>query len=170
LVFLCALVLPLAVAATASAQMRVTPKTPARGAVVNVRSFNGSFSTAAGRSAVSIRDGTRNGRVLRSTSPDARGNINVDFPLPADLQSGWHLLVATQTVDATGRQVGFTPIRTRMRIAGASAGSAAPGGRGGSPGSPLGLWAIGSVVILLATGAALTARRLRTLNRPPLGS
>lgn len=172
LVFVCGLVLPLVVAATASAQgalIRVTPKAAAPGAVVNVRSFNGNFSTAVGSSAVFIRLATRNGRVLRSTSPDARGNINVEFPLPPDLQPGWHLLLATQTVDANGRQRGFTPGRTRLRITAASAGSAAPAGRGGSPGSPVGLLAIGSALILLATGAALTARSLRTLNRPQLG-
>lgn len=170
LFLVCGLVLPLLVAASASAQgatMVVTPKSARAGDVVRVRSFNGNFSTATGTSNVVIRDGTRTGRILRSTPPDPRGNINIEFPLPADLQPGWHLLVATQTVDATGRQRGFTPGRTRLRITAASAGSAAPAGRGGSPGSPLGFLAIGPALVLIATGATLTARNLRTRNRPP---
>lgn len=173
LFFVCGLVLPLAFAATASAQMVVTPKSAKPGDVINLRNFSGNFVTAAGISGVVVRDGTRNGRVLRTTSPDARGNINVDIPLPGDLKLGWHLLVATQTIDANGRTKSFVPLRTRLRVVSASAGSAPPAGRGGpldSPGSPLGLWAIGSALTLLATGAALTARKLRTLNRPQLGS
>lgn len=176
LFLVCGLVLPLVVAASASAQgatMMVTPKTASPGQVVTVRSFSGGFSTAAGTSGVVIRLDTRTGRVLRTVTPDARGNINVEFPLPGDVPAGWRLLVATQTVDANGRQRGFTPARTRLRVGGAAAGSAAPGGPGGSPGSPgspLGLLALGSGLILLLTGGALTARKLRTPNRSPLGS
>jgi hypothetical protein len=173
LFFVCGLVLPLVVAATASAQgatMVVTPKSARPGDVVNVRSFNGGFVTAAGTSNVVIRLATRKGRELRTAPVDPRGNINVDVPLPGDLQPGWHLLLGTQTIEVNDRQRSFTPGRTRLRITAASAGSAAPGGRGGSPDSPLGLLAMGSALILLVTGAALTARKLRTLNRPPLGS
>ena len=167
----CGLVLPLVVAATASAQMLVTPKSARPGDVVNVRNFNGSFTSGAGTSGVVIRLNTRTGRVLRTTTPDARGNINVDIPLPGDLPLGWHLLIGTQTSEANGRQRAFTPLRTRVRVVAAGqAGSSAPGGRGGLPDSPLGLLAIGSALAILATGAALTARKLRTLNRPPLGS
>lgn len=169
----CGLLLPLAFAASASAQgtnLIVTPKTARPGDTVNVRTFSGSFTNAAGSSGVVIHDGTRTGRVLRNTTADARGNINVDFPLPADLQLGWHLLVATQTIDANDRQRSFTPGRTRLRVVATLGGAAAPGGRGGLPDSPLGLLALGSALILLATGATLTARRLRTLNRPSLGS
>ena len=169
----CALVLPLAVAASASAQgsnLIVTPKTARPGDIVNVRTFSGSFTNAAGSSGVVIHDGFRDGPVLRTTTADARGNINVDIPLPANMRLGWHLLIATQTIDANNRQRSFTPGRTRLRVVAASAGAAAPGGRGGLPDSPVGLLALGSVLILLATGATLTARRLRTLNRTPLGS
>ena len=179
LFFVGGLLLPLLVSASASAQgstMRVTPKNAGPGQVVNVRSFNGSFVSATGTSAVLIRLDTRWGRVLRSTTADTRGNINVDIPipdpLPADLQPGWHLLIASQTIEANGRQRSFTPARTRVRITATPSGasSAAPGGRGGLPDSPVGLLALGSAFALLGTGAALTARRLRTLNRPPLGS
>ncbi len=173
LFLVCALVFPLAVAASASGQgatMVVTPKEARAGDTVNVRSFNGGFSTASGTSNVNIRLDTRSGRLLRSIPPDARGNINVDIPLPADVSAGWHLILGTQTTEQNGRQRAFTPARTRIRILAASAGAAAPGGPGGSPGSPLGLVAVGSALILLAIGAALTARRLRTHNRPQLGS
>ena len=176
LFFVCGLVLPLVVAATASAQgsnIIVTPKTARAGDTVNLRTFNGSYTNAAGSSGVVIRDGTRWGRILRNTTADARNNINVDVPLPADMQPGWHLLLAIQTIDVNGRQRGFLPGRTRLLVTAAPAGSAAPGnpgGRGGLPDSPLVLLAIGSALILLATGGVLTTRRFRTLNRPPLGS
>jgi len=178
LFFVCGFVLPLVVAATASAQganIIVTPKTARAGDTVNLRTFNGSYTSAAGTSGVVIREGTRWGRILRNGAPvDARGNINVDVPLPTvnPLQPGWHLLLAVQTVDANNRQRGFLPGRTRLFITSASPASAAPTptGRGGLPDLPLGLLALGSALILLATGATLTARRRRTLNRPPLGS
>lgn len=175
LFFVCGLVLPLLVAASASAQgatMVVTPKTARPGDVVNVRSFNGGFSSAAGTTNVVIRLATRTGRILRTADVDPRGNINVDFPLPGDLQPGWQLLLGTQTIEVNNRQRSFTPGRTRLLVTAAAArgGSAAPGGGRFSPGSPLGLLAIGSALILLATGATLTARKLRPLNRSPLGS
>lgn len=173
LFFVCGMVLPLAVTASASAQgatMVVTPKTAAPGDLVTVRSFNGSFVSATGTTGVVIRLDTRWGRVLRSTTADARGNINVEFRIPTDVGPGWHLLLGSQTVEANDRQRSFQPARTRILIRAAGAGSAAPGGRGGLPDSPPGLLAMGSALILLATGAALSARRLRTLNRPPLGS
>jgi len=173
LFFVCGLVLPLVVAASAAAQganIVVTPKTARVGETVNLRTFNGSYTNAAGSSGVVIRDGTRTGRVLRNATADSRGNINVDFPLPGDLQPGWHLLVAVQTIDANNRQRGFLPGRTRLLVTAAAGGSAVPGGRGGLPDSPLGLLALGSALVLLATGAALTTRKLRTLKQPPLGN
>lgn len=180
LFLVCGFVLPLVVAASASAQgalIRVAPKSAGPGDVVNVRSFNGNFVTAAGTTGVVIRLDTRWGRILRSTTADARGNINIDIPipepLPADMQPGWHLLIASQTIEVNGRQRSFTPGRTRLRITATSggAGSAAPSGRGGPPDLPLGLFGLGSALCLLGTGAVLAVRRFRRPpNRLPLGS
>ena len=185
LFFMCGVVLPLAFATTASAQVDVSPKDPKPGDTVTVKSFGG-FSGSGGTvfvrlSARSARgtnpdpdcqDGAVPGCFLTATSPDVRGSINTDFVVPADVEPGWHLLVLTQAGAGNGRDRGFTPLRARIQVQSASAGAGAlvPGGRGGSPGSPLGLLAIGSAVLLLATGATVTARRLRTLNRPQLGS
>ncbi len=166
LFFMCGVVLPLAFATTASAQVDVSPKDPKPGDTVKVSSFGG-FSGTGGT--VFIRLSTRDGRLLKATAPDPRGSIDTEFVMP-DVPPGWHLLVLTQPVEANGRQRGFTPLRARINVQSASAGAAAPGGRGGLPGLPPGLVAVGSALLLLATGATLTARRLRTLNRPQLGS
>ena len=171
LFFVCGVVLPLVVAATASGQgsvLQVDVKEPARGQVITVTGT--SFTAGAGNSPVRIRLSTRSGRVLTTAAPDSSGRIRASFPVPPDLSPGWYLILATQTTTVNNRARSFTPGRARILVRAAGAASAAPGGRGGLPDSPLGLVALGFALVLLATGATLTARRLRTLNRPRLGS
>ncbi len=173
LFLVCAFALPLVVAATASAQgatLQVSDQQPAPGQQVLVTG-NG-FSSGAGRTPVSIRLSSRTGRELASATPTAGGLISTNVLIPPNLQPGWYLLVGTQEIEANRRAAPFTPGRTRIRVRAASAGAVAPppGGRGGLPGSPLGLLAMGSALVALATGATLTARRLRTADRPQLGS
>ena len=172
LFFLCGVVLPLVFAATASAQgatLVVDDTTPVPDSTIRVtgRSFSGSSANGP----VNIRLDSRSGEPLASATPDSGVFFNQDVRLPADVSQGWHLLIATQTTNASGRQVAFTPGRARLNVGASSAsGVGAPGG-GGLPGPPLALLAAGSALILLAGAATLTARRrLRTPHRPQLGS
>lgn len=166
----CALLLPLVVSASASAQgsvLQASDQVVTPGQVITVT--GNSFTSAPGYSPPRIRLNSRNGRVLKTANPpDSLGVITEEFPIPLDLRPGWYLLVATQTVDANGRHKSFSPGRTRIRVQAAAAGAAAggPGGGGGWPGSPL------AIVALLTVAAVTTlfVRRLRTANRPQLGS
>lgn len=170
----CGLVLPLVVAATASGQgatLRIDDQTPAPGQQVAITGSG--FSSSAGP--VSLRLDRRSGPILPGGSATAsiQGLISVNTTIPANLSPGWHLIIGTQTIEANGRAAAFTPGRVRINVAGAGAGGRAappPPGGGGLPGSPLGLLALGGAFVLLATGATLTARRLRTHNRPQLGN
>ena len=169
LFFVCGLVLPLLVTATASGQgstLQVNVKRPSPGQAITVSGSG--YSAPAGTSAIDIRFGTRSAPPVASPTPDSLGRISATFPAPST--PGWHLILATQTTTVNNRARSFTPGRTRIFVRAAGAASAAPGGRGGLPDSPLGLVALGFALVLLATGATLTARRLRTLNRPRLGS
>ncbi len=188
LFFMCGVVLPLAFATTASAQVDVSPKDPKPGDTVTVKSFGG-FSGSGGTVSIHLSarsspgvthaPGTTSdplceeelvpGCILKSTAPDPRGSVDTSFTVPAGVEPGPQLLVLSQRVALNGRQRGFSPLRARINVQSA-AGAVTPGGRGGLPGLPPGLLAMGSALLLLATGATLTARRLRTLNRPQLGS
>lgn len=160
------LVLPLVVAASASAQgsvLELNPKAVSPGGSVQASSLSG-YATGAGASDVTIRLSTRSGRVLRSTAPDTRGGISTTVPIPPDLTPGSYLVLATQTT-ANGRQRAFTPGRAKLLVQPAPAGAGSgPGGPGG-PGLPLALPAALLALVLLAAGGALVARRLRTSNR-----
>lgn len=157
-------VLPLVATASASAtDLILSPSSASPGEVVNATSFGG-YTPSAAVSDVSIRLSTRSGRVLRTTVGDPRGNINTSFPVPADLKPGTYLVLATQTVTANGRQRGFTPGRAKLVVKAAAASS-----QGGSPGpsSPLALSAVVlTLILLLAPGSRLIARKLRTPNQP----
>ncbi len=171
LFFICGLLLSLVATTSAFGQgstLQVNVKEPVRGQAITVTGT--SFSRDAGRSPVNIRLNTRSGRVLATSSVDSANRITATFPVPSDLAPGWYLLVATQTATANGRHIGFTPGRTRIRVRASSAGTAAPGGRGGLPDSPPALVILGAAAVLLTAGATLTARRLRTSNQPQLGS
>lgn len=162
-------VLPLMVAANASAQgtvIQFSPQSVSPGQLVTVT--GGSFNTAAGASPVNIRLQHRDGTIiLAGANLNTRGQLdNVQFPMPA-VPPGIYLVIATQTY-ANGRQVAFTPGRTRIRVLAAGAkGAAAPGGAG-----PTGLLSAGVILalILLAGGSVLAATRLRAHNRPTLGN
>lgn len=176
--------LPLVVAASASAQgavLRVTPSVAAPGDVVNA-SGRGGYSGAATNSF--IRLSTRKGQVLTPFTVDTLGRISADFPVPS-VSPGTYLILATQDRPTalpppappglTGQPQSFGPGRTTLRItAPRSARTAATGvpagDDGGSTGQPLAvLMAALFALILLAAGSTLTARRLRTLHRPQLG-
>ena len=172
LVLLAGFVVPLAFAANASAQganIAVSPATASPGQVVTVTG-SGFSQTGGGLSDASIRLSTRNGQELASEPVDTAGRVSADFPVP-NLAPGWYLIIATQIVEASGRQKSFTPGRTRLRVvaaAKAGAGAAAPSsgdGGGTGPGAPL---AFAGALILLAAGGLLAARRIH--NRQPLGS
>ena len=167
--FLAVAIVPsLLITASASGQgstLQITPQTATPGQVVTASSFGG-YATAAGVSDVSIRLSTRNGQILRTTSPTPQGSIDTTFLIPAGLSPGWYLVLATQTT-ANGRQRQFTPGRTRIHVVAAARPLGAAGAS--SPGiPPPALWA-GALVLLalLATGATVAARRSRTLSQPP---
>ena len=165
-------VLPLVVAASASAQgsiLRLSPQTASPGEAVTAFAPSG-YSAGTGISDVSIRLSTRSGQVLRTTSPDTAGGINTTFPVPAGLSPGTYLILATQTT-TNGRQRAFTPGRAKLVVRAAAAGAdAAPAGSQGGSTSPLAISAmILALILLLAAASALLARRLRT-DRPHLGS
>ncbi len=166
-----AFVLPLVVAASASAQgsiLILNPSSARPGEVVTATSFGG-YSTGNGISDVSLRLSSRSGQLLRTTTPDTSASINTSFPVPAGLTPGTYLILATQTTTANGRQRAFTPGRAKLVVPAAAA-SRGQGGLAGR-GTSLTLWAVTlSLILLLAVGSTLTARRLRTSNRPRLGS
>ncbi len=162
-------ILPLVVAATASAQgstLRLSTQVASPGETVTAT--GGSFTTAAGASTVSIRLSTRDGQILTDATPDTRGEIEARLRIPS-VSPGWYLVLATQTT-ANGRQRAFTPARTRLLVRASGTGAVTPPA-GGSPGEgpPAGVLLAGilAVVILLAAGSTLTARRLRN---QPLGN
>jgi hypothetical protein len=176
---ICALLLPLAATANAwgqGATIRVSDQTPAPGQVVQLTGTG--FSNVV---PVSIRFDSRTGTERASGTATSAGVLQpnpIQLVIPANLSPGWHLILATQTLETNnaGRPAAFTPGRTRINVGGVSAGTSAPpvngsppDGRGGLPDSPLGLLALGAAFLLLATGATLTARKIRALNRPQLG-
>lgn len=159
------LLTPLAIAASASAQgtvIQMVPQTVSPGQVVRVT--GGGFNTAAGANPVNIRLRTRDGQIiLAGANLDTRGQLdNAQFPFP-NVAPGIYLVIATQTY-ANGRQVAFTPGRTRIRVVAASAAAAGTGGPGG-PGGWL-MTAGALALLLLVAGLTLTARKLRTPARP----
>lgn len=174
LLFMVAATLPLAFAATAGAQgsvLSVTPKSASPGQAVNVQ---GTSFSASGASPVFIRLSTRDGQVLRETTPQgASGRIDATFPIPSALAPGTYLLLATQTNDVNGRMKSFTPGRTTLRVvapgaAAAGARAAArkagplPGGTIGGPAAPLAPAVSVLALTLLAAGAALLVVRRRS--------
>lgn len=165
-------VLPLVVAASAWAQgavLQLSPSTVRAGDSVQASSLSGYSQTGAASSVV-IRLSTRSGRVLKSTDANPRGGINAEVPIPANLSPGLYLVLATQTVNANGRQASGTPGRAKLQVLPASPGSGggAPGGSTGQA-PPLALLAAILGMVLLVSGGTLAARRIR-MSRPQLGS
>jgi hypothetical protein len=165
-------ILPLVVAATASAQgstLQLSTQVASPGETV--LATGGSFTSGAGASGVPIRLSTRDGQILADATPDSRGAISQRFRVPS-VSPGEYLILATQTV-ANGRQRAFTPARSRLVIRAPASGAAIPP-TGGSPGDrpPAAVLLVGTValLILLAAGSTLTVRRLRTTLDQPLGN
>lgn len=170
LVFVIGVVLPLALSASARAQgstLLLSTQVASPSQVVTVT--GGSFDGGEGAPPVELRFDTRDAPfILQTNPPGSSGQISATFPIPAGTSPGWHLLLATQE-RVVGRARAFTPARTRIRIVASGGSGGVP--TGGSPGGgpPIAPIAIGLALMLLAAGSALTARRLRTPNRP-LGS
>lgn len=109
-------------ACTSLATLNVSQPTGATGTDVNVT--GSSFQTAdRGASAVSIRWNAIDGPVLAQVAPDASGSITATITVPANLQPGDYILVATQT-DKTGQPAFGTPARLAFEVTGS--GTAAP--------------------------------------------
>lgn len=168
------MLLPLAVAAEASAQgatLTVTAPstgqaTPGQVITVTGTGFNPTNAHVGG---VDIRLNTRDSEPLANTNPTPQGTITAEFPLPqaASLPPGEHLLIGTQ-VTTRGRHTFGTPGRTKLRIVAGTRGEEASAA--GFPGDvpPAALAGILALVALTGT-VVFCARRLRTLDRP-LGS
>lgn len=161
LLLLCGLVLPLAAAASASAQgsvLRLSSQVVAPGDVLTIQ--GSSFSSTA----VDIRIGpTRDSEIVRETNGPS---FSVDVPIPRSLAPGWHLIQATQVTER-GRYRGFTPGRARIRVVAPASGAGVPPAGGvtdAAPPAPILVAVLG--LILLAVTSTLTVRRLRTPNRP----
>ncbi len=189
--------LPLVLASTAwacgiLATLTLNTQVAAPGQMVTVSGHNYNSSTSAGP--VIIHLGSRNGSQVASLTPDSGGNINASLQLPASLNPGWYVAIATQyRTDATSGAtipVAGTPGRTTLRVQGAvasmrhraaafspwgsvnpsgPAGSTAPAAHAaGSSGPPLFPLAVALLLSLtmLATGVTLLGRNAR---RPQLG-
>jgi hypothetical protein len=163
-------VLPLAVAASASAQgarLTVTPSTARVGDTVNVTgaAFNPSNANVAG--GVDIRLNTRDGEPLANALPTPQNTISASFVVPPSVTPGEYLVIATQT-SVRGRHTFGGPGRAKLRVV-AAAGAAPPGRFPFAGAPPAAVAGTLLALILLAGGTTLAVRRLRTPNRP-LGS
>ena len=162
------LLVPLAFAAEASAQgatlsINVPSATPGQSITVT---GTGYAATSPGRiDAVIFRLSTRDGEPLADQSVTSALTVNKTFPVPPNVPPGEYLLLATQET-VRGRQVGGGPGRAKLRITAAAEAAGAPGGF--LPGDPPPVVVVATVLALIALtgGAALCARRLRTLHRP----
>ena len=180
-------VLPLGVASTAwacasLATMSLDSRVVQRGQAVTVtgRGFSDSHAgTTSGDSRVTIRLKARNGKVLQSdvevgSGEVGRGNISTTFRMPADMASGFYVLIATQTkADGTARA--GTPARFAFRVSGGTSqqsavspwsasgpsSTASVAGNGGLDSQPLLIGGILSLT-LLAAGSVLVGRRNQT--------
>lgn len=109
-------------ACTSLATLNVAQGQAAPGSDVQVT--GSSFQTTdKGASAVSVRWNAVDGPVLASLAPDASGSISGTITVPANLQPGDYILVATQT-DKTGQPAFGTPARLAFEVSGTA--TAAP--------------------------------------------
>ena len=111
-------------ACTSLATLNVGQAQAAPGTDVQVT--GSSFQTTdKGASAVSVRWNAVDGPVLASVVPDASGAISATITVPANLQAGDYILVATQN-DKTGQPAFGTPARLAFEVTGSGAAAAAP--------------------------------------------
>lgn len=163
------LLLPLAMAAEASAQgatLSVNVQSARPGDVITVTG-TGYNPTNAHVGGVDIRLDNRDAEPLANASLTPQNTITAEFPLPQSLPPGEHLLIATQ-LTTRGRHTFGTPGRAKLRIVTGSRveGAGAAGFPADVPPAALG----GLLALIGLTGvAACYARRLRTPDRP-LGS
>ncbi len=109
-------------ACTSLATLNTSQPTGATGTDINVT--GSSFQTTdKGASAVSIRWNAIDGPVLAQVAPDASGSIAATIKIPANLQPGDYIIVATQS-DKTGQPAFGTPARLAFEVTGT--GTAAP--------------------------------------------
>lgn len=166
------MLLPLALAADASAQGAVlilTPSTatPGQEIFVSGTGFQESGGLVGG---VNIRLSTRTSPSLNNSPVTGQGTFGTPSPLPvvlpANIAPGEYLVLGTQN-SSRGRQVFGGPGRAKLRIVAASSSAGAP--PGGAPGdTPPGVIA-GTILALLALtgGSVLCARRLRAHRTQP---
>lgn len=104
-------------ACTSLATLNVSQSAGASGTSVDVT--GSSFQTTdKGASAVSIRWNAIDGPVLAQVAPDASGSITAKIAVPANLQPGDYIIVATQT-DKDGKPAFGTPARLAFEVSGA---------------------------------------------------
>jgi hypothetical protein len=184
---------PLALVSTAwacgvLATLSLGPSAASHNQTVTVSGRN--YSTSAGVSPVVLHLGSRSGKALATTTPDAKGFINTSFSVPANLSPGYYVIVATQYV-ASGAPKTGTPGRTVLHVTGGAAhssrnalvvspwssakpmgpaaGAAPVGGASGSP-ALLPMLLAGALSLVLFTGGSMLAvRRNRTATRLSLG-
>ncbi len=191
-------VLPLAVASTAWACGVLATLTLNTSVASPNQTVTATGKNYRGANPVSIHLMSRGGPVVTTASADPSGRFTATFPIPANTNPGWYVLIATEPKSATDPTPALgTPGRTTLRIQGSGAaatarshrgaaaspwgssdptaptGSAAPVARdGGGLTSPAVLPMLLAVVLsltLLASGLTLAGRRGRPASRLPLG-
>jgi len=85
-----------------------------------LRVTGSSFATDPGARAVQFHWNGLSGKVLAIAKPDAAGNLSATMKVPVGAQSGYNVIVATQTVKGQGSAFG-SPARASFLV-----GSAAP--------------------------------------------
>ncbi|HEX3541796.1 MAG TPA: hypothetical protein VHT75_15285 [Acidimicrobiales bacterium] len=135
------------------ATLQVTPNPATAGATVTAT--GGNYSASASASNVDIHLDTRSGRILASTKPAAGTNaISVTFALPANIATGYHTLIATQSINGVPKS--GTPGRAALQITPAGTAVAASVVSSSSLTNPL---VAGPVVVVLAAFGLLARKR-----------
>lgn len=168
LFLLCGLVLPLVVAANASAQgavLELSPRFGPPGTVVAVEGAGFAQGTAAITDGVNLRFMTRDAPVLRNTEVNQQNRISTTLTIPAGTAAGEYLVLATET-SVRGRHLFGTPARAKFRVtpAGAAAAAAAPSGPAVSPHAIA--IAGGLLALILLAGGTLALRGRRAADLP----
>ncbi len=143
--------------------------------------YGRNFTSAPTASEVTLRLDSRSGRVLWSGRPQPNGSIRPQFTVPANVRSGYHTILAIQSVQSGDPSPG-TPARWAVRIGkrraqagGAAAGPwagpgpSAGGGSGGGSAAIVG-WEAGLLGALLSAAllgsGAIVLRGDRRRRRP----
>lgn len=178
-------VLPLAIASTAwacgvLATLKLDSRAVSPGDTISATGRNyGAPGSSGNPGAVTLRLGSRTGKVVATTSATASNAISATFKVPADTDPGWYTVTATQFKEDGTPKAG-TPGRTSLRVGGATASqavappwaSAPPTGAHGGGTNPVPLPMILAVALslsLLLTGSVLVGRRNHA-PRAPLGA